>query len=155
MLSSSVSILISDLWKNGHRFTLESFSPAQPPTRNLFLVSNEKYGQNKTLLLWCYGIDFAQLKDTTHFFWIVPLWYLSTLCLYICPSVCLVVSPSVCSFVGLSFLSQVSCCFTLLNGAWPWKISDLVFILIMNNTPNFQVQVWFMIDTCLPVILVA
>ena len=33
-----------------------------PPTRKLFLVSNERYGQNKTSLPQCYCIDFAPIK---------------------------------------------------------------------------------------------
>ena len=31
-------------------------------TRKLFLVSNERYGKNKTFLLQWYGIDFAPIK---------------------------------------------------------------------------------------------
>ena len=58
--------LIFDLWKNGHRLTLKSLFTCHhhppPTTRNLFLVSNERYGQNKTFLLRCYGIDFAPIK---------------------------------------------------------------------------------------------
>ena len=36
--------------------------PPPPATRKLFLVLNERYDQNKTFLLWCYGIDFAPIK---------------------------------------------------------------------------------------------
>ena len=56
--------LIFDLWekKNGHRLTLKSLFTHQPPTRKLFLVLNERYGQNKTILLRCYDIYFASIK---------------------------------------------------------------------------------------------
>ena len=40
----------------------------QPPTRKLFLVSNEKFGENRSFLLWCYGIDFAPIKSYCPFF---------------------------------------------------------------------------------------
>ena len=45
--------------KNGHRLTLKSLSTHHHP---LFLVSNERYGKNKTFLLKCYCIDFAPIK---------------------------------------------------------------------------------------------
>jgi len=34
-------------------------------------VSNKRYGQNKTFLLWCYDIDFSLIKNFAHFFIIV------------------------------------------------------------------------------------
>ena len=61
----SILSLCVCVFKNGHRLTLKSLftHPAtHPPTRKLFLVSNERYGQNKTFLLQCYGIDFAPIK---------------------------------------------------------------------------------------------
>ena len=59
-----------------------------PPTRKLFLVSNERYGKNKTFLLWWYGIDFALIKRYCPFcfLWLyirrqrLSLYDLSTLC---------------------------------------------------------------------------
>ena len=46
--------------------TKVTFHPPPPPppttTRKLFLVSNERYGKNKTFLLRWYGIDFAPIK---------------------------------------------------------------------------------------------
>ena len=59
-----------------------------PPTRKLFLVSNERYGKNKTFLLRWYGIDFAPIKRYRHFclLWLyirrqrLSLFDLSTLC---------------------------------------------------------------------------
>ena len=63
--SSSMFILISDLWslkKLTQTDTKVIFQAPPPPTRKLFLVSNERYGQNKTFLLQCYCIDFAPIK---------------------------------------------------------------------------------------------
>ena len=60
-----------------------------PPTHSqLFLVSNERYGKNKTFLLRCYGIDFAPIKRYNSFCFlmivhkeakIIPLWSLNSL----------------------------------------------------------------------------
>ena len=58
------------------------------PTRKLFLVSNERYGKNKTFLLRWYGIDFAPIKRYRPFCFfmivykeakIIPLWSLNSL----------------------------------------------------------------------------
>ena len=67
-MSSSLSILIFDLFfENGQRLTLKSlFTPTQP-TRKLFLVSNERYGQINTFLLRYYGTDFASIKRYDQF----------------------------------------------------------------------------------------
>ena len=40
--------------------------------RKLFLISNERYGQNKTFLLQYYGIDFAPIKRNHPLFF---LWF--------------------------------------------------------------------------------
>ena len=58
-------VMCQDL-KNGHRLTLKSPLPT-PPTRKLFLVSNERYGQINTFLLRCYGTDFASIKRYDQF----------------------------------------------------------------------------------------
>ena len=80
--------------------TLKSLFTHPPATRKLFLVSYERYGQNKTFLLWCYGIDIAQLKDIAHFVIMklrFPLFDLSQLSVYV--SVFLSVFLSVLLFV--------------------------------------------------------
>ena len=41
--------------------TIVTLNP--PTTRQLFLVSNERYGKINTFLLWWYGIIFALIKD--------------------------------------------------------------------------------------------
>ena len=46
-------------FKNGHRLTLKSLFTHPPPTMKLFLVLNERYGQNKIFFLQWYDIDFA------------------------------------------------------------------------------------------------
>ena len=70
--------------------TKVTFHPPPPPTttRKLFLVSNERYGKNKTFLLRWYGIDFALIKRYRPFcfLWLyirrqrLSLYDLSTLC---------------------------------------------------------------------------
>ena len=82
-------VCVCKSYKNGHRLTLKSlFIHHPPPTRKLFLVSNERYGKNKTFLLQWYGIDFAPIKRYRPFcfLWLyirrqrLSLYDLSTLC---------------------------------------------------------------------------
>ena len=55
------------VWKRTQTDTKVTFHPPAIATRKLFLVSNERYGQNKTFLLWCYGIDCAPIKRNSPF----------------------------------------------------------------------------------------
>ena len=104
-------------FKNGHRLSLKSFFTSHNPSttqQKTFFVSNERYGQNKTFLLWCYGIDFAPIKwyHQFHSSWlyvkILPLWSLLTLYSNVCPSFCLsAIFLSFCLFdLLLIYLSQ-------------------------------------------------
>ena len=90
LLSSSVSISVSVCPKSLRKWTQTdtkvTFHP--PPTRKLNLVSNKRYGKNKTFLLRWYGIDFAPIKRYRPFcfLWLyirrqrLSLYDLSTLC---------------------------------------------------------------------------
>ena len=81
--------LIFDLWKNGHRLTLKSLFTCHhhppPTTRNLFLVSNERYGQNRLFYSGATALILPWLKDIAHFVFMIvhkeflPLWSLTTL----------------------------------------------------------------------------
>ena len=160
-----------------------------PPTIKLFWVSNERFGQNKTFLLRCYGIDFAPIKryHPFCFLWLYirrqrlslyDLFQLSVLYLSVCLifflcaclcwlSICLsfLFFLSVCLFpFCLSFFSfcpsvyfflvfffpLVSRCFTPLNRAWPWRMSDLVYLYFcfiksqskIIKTPCHKVNSW-------------
>ena len=54
--------------------TKVTFHP--PVHQKTFLVSNERYGRNKTFLLRCYGIDFAPIKRYHPFyFFMIILWW--------------------------------------------------------------------------------
>ena len=115
-MSSSVSILCpcvmcQDL-KNGHRLTLKSLFTM--PTMKLFLVSNERYGQINTFLLWYYGTDFALIKRYDQFCFLLlyirrhSFFLLSALC---CLSHCclsLVSTLSLCSYSLSTLLSLFS-----------------------------------------------
>ena len=59
-----------------------------PTTPKFFLVSNERYGKNKTFLLGYYGIDFAQIKRYHQF----------------CSQACMFPFQSVYRFVSLSII---------------------------------------------------
>ena len=101
-----------------------------PPTRKLFLISNERYGKNKTFLLRWYGIDFAPIKRYCPFcflwlyirrqrfslcdvsqisvFMSVLLSVSHSVCFSVCPSsFCPSVFPSVCLTVLLSVCLRV------------------------------------------------
>ena len=68
--------------------TKVTFHLPPPTTRKLFLISNERYGKNKTFLLRWYGIDFALIKRYRQFcfLWLyirrqrLSLYDLSTFC---------------------------------------------------------------------------
>ena len=52
----------------------------------IFLVSNERYDKNKTLLLRCYGINFAPIKRYRQFCSQAYMFYLNSihnLCLFV------------------------------------------------------------------------
>ena len=120
-----------DLLLFGQRLTLKSLFTPTPPTRKLFLVSNERYGQINTFLLQYYGTDFASIKRYDQFclFTVVykeaqihPLLTLFILfsCYSFC-SHCLPSSPSLCPLsacslysLSLSALSLPSLSFLLL-----------------------------------------
>jgi len=128
-LSSSVSILCPCVMcqelKNGHRLTLKSLSTPTPPTRKLFLVSYERYGQINTFLLRYYGTDFASIKRYDQFclFTVVykeaqihPLLTLFILfsCYSFC-SHCLPSSPSLCPLSACSLFSLSTLSLSLLS----------------------------------------
>ena len=129
-MSSSVSILCPCVrcqeLKNGHRLTLKSHLPTPtPPTRKLFLVSNERYGQKNTFLLRYYGTNFASIKRYDQFclFTVVykeaqihPLLTLFILfsCYSFC-SHCLSSSPSLCPLSACSLFSLSTLSLSLLS----------------------------------------
>ena len=91
-------------FKNGHRLTLKSLFTNHPPEN--FLVSNERYGQNKTFLLQCYDIDFSPFKRYRPFwFW---WWYLRRLRFSLCD---LSVYMSVLLSTGISVCWSFCVCF--------------------------------------------
>ena len=128
-MSSSVSILCPCVMcqelKNGHRLTLKSHFTPTPPTRKLFLVSYERYGQINTFLLRYYGTDFASIKRYDQFcrFTVVykeaqihPLLTLFILfsCYSFC-SHCLPSSPSLCPLSACSLFSLSTLSLSLLS----------------------------------------
>ena len=120
-------------WHKSH------FSPTATATHHqkTFLVSNERYGQNKTFLLRCYGIYFAPIKryHPFCFLWLyirrqrLSLYDLSQLSV-IYLSVCFVFFLSVCVlflFVGcLLFLFLVHLYFFFLYYLFIIKFIDRV-----------------------------
>ena len=111
--------------KNGHRLTLKSLFTPTPPTRKLFLVSYERYGQINTFLLRYYGTDFASIKRYDQFclFTVVykeaqihPLLTLFILfsCYSFC-SHCLSSSPSLCPLSACSLFSLSTLSLSLLS----------------------------------------
>ena len=108
--------LIFDLVQNRYSFEHWHYSNFSLTThQKTFLVSNERYVQNKTFLLQCYGIDFAPIKRYSPFVFYVLLSAFLSVCFFfslsfllsVCPSFCLSVHhyvfPSVCPFFCLSF----------------------------------------------------
>merc|ERR1719495_303925 len=99
--------------------TKVTFHPTTPPTRKLFLVSYERYGQINTFLLQYYGTDLASIKRYDQFclFNVVykeaqihPLLTISILfSCYSFSSHCLPSSPSLCPLSSLSLLSLFLC----------------------------------------------
>ena len=114
----------SDLLLFGQRLTLKSLSTTHhppPPTMKLFLVSNERYGQINTFLLWYYGTDFASIKRYDQFCLFTVLYkeaqfhpLLTLFILFSCYSFCshcLPSSPSLCPLSACSLsLSLLSLC---------------------------------------------
>ena len=107
----SILCLCVKKFKNCHRLTLKSLFTHHhpPPTRKLFLVSNERYGKNKTFLLRWYGFDFAPIKRYRPFcfLWLYIRRQRFCLCdhsqLSVYMSVLLSFGCSVCLFLFLSF----------------------------------------------------
>ena len=63
-----VLIIVKLLAKAYPIITQTNHPPTLPlPTHNFFLVSNERYGKNKTILLQYYDIDFAPIKRYRQF----------------------------------------------------------------------------------------
>ena len=103
-MSSSLSILISDLWKNRLRLTLKSLLPqppatTHPPPQNYFWSHMKGMVKIRPFLLWWYGTNFPPIKRCCLFCF---LWLYIRRHRFSLQDLC---QLSVCLPVCLSFLS--------------------------------------------------